>query len=199
MARRQRSQVGGLSLGSGVTVILSLIFIGQRGWLALAVLWTLVLVLWLAFFKKTQCDVETKEGTGCGRDARGRLRSCGLVMHKRAKRDALWRVFGLRNPAIRYRIMWAQERSSYGRVSPQAEGESEPKVTRPLYDGTGRLRPPPSATDLRQGVERRGRDSRTLRPADMPHLTTRVAATVLSQLVLYSSRVCMCDNIPSRD
>lgn len=134
MARRRRSKVGGLSLGSFVILILSLIFIGQRGWVAF--LWILVLVLWLAFFKKTQCDVETNEGTGCGRDARGRLRSCGLVKHKRAKHDALWRVFGLRNPAIRYRIMWAQERSSYGRISPQAKDESTPKITRPLYDGT---------------------------------------------------------------
>jgi len=136
MVRRRRSKVGGLSLGSGVILSLSLTFIGQRGWLALAVLWILALVLWLAFFKKTQCDVETNQGTGCGRDARGRLRSCGLVKHKRAKHDALWRVFGLRNPAIRYRIKWAQEHSSYGRVSPQVEEESEPKVTRPLYDGT---------------------------------------------------------------
>jgi hypothetical protein len=136
MARRRRSKVGGLSLGGFGILILSLIFIGQRRWLALAVLWILALVLWLAFFKKTQCDVETNEGTGCGRDARGRLRSCGLVKHKRAKHDALWRVFGLRNPAIRYRIMWAQERSSYGRVSPPPKEESEPKVTRPLYDGT---------------------------------------------------------------
>ena len=48
--------------------------------------------------KKTQCDVETKERTGCGRDARGRLRSCGLVKRKRAKHDALWRGFGLRKP-----------------------------------------------------------------------------------------------------
>ena len=44
-------------------------------------------------------------------------------------------MFGLRNPAIRYRIKWAQPRSNYGRVSPQAE-ESEPKITRPFYDGT---------------------------------------------------------------
>ena len=135
MARRRRSGVG-LSLSSCVIIVLSLIFIAQRGWLALTALWILVLVLWLAFFKKTQCDVETNEGTGCGRDARGRLRSCGLVKHKRAKHDALWKVFGLRNPAIRYRIMWAQERSSYGRVSPQVEEKAEPKVTRPLYDGT---------------------------------------------------------------
>ncbi len=136
MAKRRRSKVGGLSLGSSATVILSVIFISQRGWLALSGFWILVLVLWLAFFKKTQCDVETNEGTGSGRDACSRLRSFGLVKHKRAKHDALWRVFRLRNPAIRYRIMWAQERSSYGRVSPQATEESESKITRPMYDGT---------------------------------------------------------------
>jgi hypothetical protein len=45
-------------------------------------------------------------------------------------------MFNLRNPAIRYRIMWAQERTSYGRVSPQAKEESEPKLAKPLYDGT---------------------------------------------------------------
>lgn len=136
MARRRRLKFGGLSVGSAVIVTLSLILIGQGRWPASAILWILVLVLWLTFFKKTRCDVETNEGTGCGRDARGRLRSCGLVKHKRAKNDALWRAIGLRNPAIRYRIMWAQEHSGYGRVSPQAEEGSEPKVTRPLYDGT---------------------------------------------------------------
>jgi hypothetical protein len=41
-----------------------------------------------------------------------RLRACHLVKHKRAKHDALWQMFNLRNPAIRYRIMWAQERSN---------------------------------------------------------------------------------------
>jgi hypothetical protein len=133
--RRRRSKRSGLSFGSLVVLVLSLVCIAQKGWLALAVLWIFALVLWLAFFKKTQCDVETSKGEGCGRDAYGRLRTCGLVKHKRAKHDALWRMFGLQNPATRYRIMWATPRSSYGRVSPQA-GESEPKVTRPLYDGT---------------------------------------------------------------
>jgi hypothetical protein len=133
--RRRRSKRSGLSLGSLVVLCLSLVFIAQRGWPALAALWIFALVLWLAFFKKTQCDVETNKGEGCGRDAYGRLRSCGLVKHKRAKHDALWTMFGLRNPAIRYRIMWATPRSSYGRVSPQAE-EPEPKLTQPLYDAT---------------------------------------------------------------
>ncbi len=134
--RRRRSRRGGLSFGGLVVLILSVIFIAQRGWLALAVLWILALVLWLSFFKKTQCDVEKDNGEGCGNPAHGRLRACHLVKHKRAKNDALWAMFKLRNPAAKYRIMWAQPRSSYGRVSPQADEESEPKLTKPLYDGT---------------------------------------------------------------
>jgi hypothetical protein len=94
-----------------------------------------VLVLWIAFFKKTQCDVETKSGEACGNDAYGRLRACHLTKHKRAKRDALWAMIGRRNPASRYRILWAQPRSSYGRESPRLE-ESSPKVMKPVYDGT---------------------------------------------------------------
>jgi hypothetical protein len=132
--RRRRSRGSGLSFG-GLMALLSLVFIAQRGWLALAVLWIFALVLWLAFLKSTQCDVEKDNGEGCGNPAHGRLRACHLVKHRRAKHDALWAMFKLKNPAIRYRIKWAQPHSSYGRVSPQAE-ESEPKVTRPLYDGT---------------------------------------------------------------
>ena len=134
--RRRRSRRNGLSFGSLIVLVLSLIFIAQRGWLALAALWILTLVLWLAFLKPTQCDVEKDNGEGCGNPAHGRLRACHLVKHKRAKNDALWAMFRLKNPAIKYRIMWAQPRSSYGRVSPQAEEESEPKLTKPLYDGT---------------------------------------------------------------
>ncbi len=133
--RRRRSRAGGLSFGSLVILVLSLFLGSRREWPALAILWVFVLVLWLAFFKPTQCDVEKDNGEGCGNPAHGRLRACHLVKHKRAKNDALWAMFKLRNPAIRYRIKWAQPRSSYGRVSPQAE-ESEPKVTRPLYDGS---------------------------------------------------------------
>jgi hypothetical protein len=53
-----------------------------------------------------------------------------------------------------------------------------------------RLRPPPSAMDLRQGVEHADWTHGPYGLPVMPHLTTRVAATVPSQLVLYSSRAC---------
>lgn len=133
--RRRRSRGGGASLGSLVVLILSLLVVQRREWPALAILWAFVLVLWLAFFKRTQCDVETSNGDGCGNPARGRLRACHLVKHKRAKNDALWGMLRLKNPAIRYRIKWAESRSSYGHVSPESEA-TPPRIMRPLYDGT---------------------------------------------------------------
>jgi hypothetical protein len=133
--RRRRSRVGGLSAGSLVILILSVLLAARRAWPALAIFWIFVLVLWVAFFKPTQCDVEKDNGEGCGNPAHGRLRACHLVKHKRAKHDALWAMFKLKNPAIRYRIIWAQPRPGYGRVSPQAE-EPPPRLTRPLYDAT---------------------------------------------------------------
>jgi hypothetical protein len=105
-----------------------------RGWVPLAIFLIFVSVLWVAFFKPTQCDVEKDNGEGCGNPARGRLRACHLIKHKRAKHDALWAMFGLKNPAIRYRVKWAQPRSSYGRVSPEPE-TPPPRLMRPVYDG----------------------------------------------------------------
>jgi hypothetical protein len=133
--RRRRSRAGGLSAGGLVIVVLSLLLASRKDWPTLVIFWIFVLVLWVSFFKPTQCDVEKSDGEGCGNPAHGRLRACHLVKHKRAKHDALWRMFRLKNPAIRYRIIWAHPRSSYGRVSPQPE-ESPPRLMRPLYDGT---------------------------------------------------------------
>jgi hypothetical protein len=107
----------------------------RKAWSALVIFWVFAIVVWIAFFKPTQCDVEKSNGEGCGNQAHGLLRACWLVKHKRAKRDALWRMFKLNNPAIRYRIMWARPRSSYGRVSPRDE-DSAPRLMRPMYDGT---------------------------------------------------------------
>jgi len=133
--RRRRSKAGGLSLGASVILLGSLFLVARRAWPALTVFLLFIVLLWVAFFKRTQCDVETDAGKGCGNLARGRLRACHLVKHKRAKNDALWAMMKLRNPAVRYRIKWAQPRSSYGRESPQLEEESA-RIMHPLYDGT---------------------------------------------------------------
>jgi len=134
--RRRRSRAGGLSAGSLVVLVLSLLLASRKEWPALAVFWIFILLVWLAFFKATQCDVEKDDGGACGNPAHGRLRACHLVKHKRAKNDALWAMFKLRNPAIRYRVMWAQQRSSYGRVSPKPDEEPQPRLMRAVYDGT---------------------------------------------------------------
>ena len=133
--RRKRSKAGGLSLGATVVLIGSLFLIARKAWPALAVFLIFTTVVWVAFFKKTQCDIELDNGEGCGNTAYGRLRACHLVKHKRAKHDALWAMMRLKNPAVRYRIKWAQSRSSYGRESVRPEEEAA-KVTHPFYDGT---------------------------------------------------------------
>jgi Ca2+/Na+ antiporter len=134
MARRRR-KVGKLSLVIVIVLLCSLILASRKAWAVLVIFWLFALVLWVAFFKRTQCDVETASGDGCGNPAHGRLRACHLIKHKRAKNDALWAMVNLRNPAMRYRIKWARPRSSYGRESPEAE-EATPRLMRPVYDGT---------------------------------------------------------------
>jgi hypothetical protein len=133
--RRRRSKAGGLSFGASVILIASLFLVARKAWPTLAVLWLFIIMLWVAFFQPTQCDVETDSGKGCGNPARGRLRVFHLVKHKRTKNDVLWAMMKLNNPAVRYRIKWAQPRSNYGRESPQPKEESA-RVTHPFYDGT---------------------------------------------------------------
>ena len=70
--RRRRSKAGGLSFGALVILVGSLFLVARKAWPALAAFWLFIAVLWVAFFKPTQCDVETDAGTGCGNpDAAG--------------------------------------------------------------------------------------------------------------------------------
>lgn len=84
-------------------LVLSLLLAFREEWPTLAIFWIFVLVLWQAFFNRTWCGVETNNGEACRNVARGRLRACHLVKHKRAKNDALWAMFKLRNPAAAVR------------------------------------------------------------------------------------------------
>jgi Ca2+/Na+ antiporter len=135
MARRRRRSGASGSLGALVLVILTVLLAYRKEPVLLAILWSFAFVLWLAFFKKTACDVEKDNGEGCGNTTYGRLRACHLTKHRRAKHDALWAMFGVKNPAAKYRIMWAKSRSSYGRVSPQPQAPPA-RLMRPVYDGT---------------------------------------------------------------
>jgi hypothetical protein len=113
----------------------SLAFLAYRGaWIAMSAGFVLLVIVWLAFVRRTPCDVENKSGRGaCGNDARGALRACYRSEHKRAKRDALFALFGLDNPGRRWRIMWSRDRSPGGRSSPPPSTVPS-KVTRPLQD-----------------------------------------------------------------
>ncbi|MCA1694125.1 MAG: hypothetical protein LC749_05010 [Actinobacteria bacterium] len=114
--------------------VVSVFLTVHRAWVALGLFLMLSLVLWISFFRRTICDVETKaRNDGCGNPVRGRLRGCYL--HRREKRDALCALLGLRNPGRRYRVMWTRPGSTYGRATPSPQVE-EPHLGRPLYDGT---------------------------------------------------------------
>ena len=67
--RRKRSKAGRLSLGTLIVLLASLFLASRKGWPALAICWIFTLVPWVAFFKRTQCDVETTTGQGCGNTA----------------------------------------------------------------------------------------------------------------------------------
>jgi hypothetical protein len=71
--RRRRSRAGESSLGSLLVLALSLLAVYRKDWAGLAILLIFALVLWLAFFKRTLCDVEKDNGEGCGNTAYGRL------------------------------------------------------------------------------------------------------------------------------
>jgi hypothetical protein len=91
------------------------------------------IIMWMAFVMPTYCDVQNKtDGEGCGNPVRGKLRACRL--HKRQKHDALWAMFRLRNPAQRYRVMWARASSRHPNVTP-SPADATPRVLNPLYDG----------------------------------------------------------------
>jgi hypothetical protein len=80
----------------------------------------------------TRCAARTKGGGSCDRNARGRLRACGLKAHQMKKRDAIWHyVTGLRNPLARYRKTWGQIEVNHGEVvsSPMPAGVE--KASRP--------------------------------------------------------------------
>jgi hypothetical protein len=60
MPRRwRRSRAGRVSLGSSIFVIVSVLLASRKAWPALVIFWIFVLVLRVAFFRPTQCDVET--------------------------------------------------------------------------------------------------------------------------------------------
>lgn len=88
------------------------------------------LSFWLGVVIPTKCDYpKSRGGQPCLNDVHGQLRGCRH--HRRAKRDAVWRRLGLRNPGEFFRIDWSEATDTS--VSP------EPGRTMPQYVGK---RPP---------------------------------------------------------
>lgn len=126
--RRRRSLVG------AVAVTGTLCTAAAEAWWALGFFWLSAALAWMAFCVHTVCDVENKsDGRPCGNNAYGKLLSCHLRSHRRAKLDALFAVIGQENPGRRYRVMWARTPMEHGRVSP-APQEGEARAIRPMYD-----------------------------------------------------------------
>jgi hypothetical protein len=99
--------------------------------IALIVLGTLV---YLAFFRQTSCDVETRShGGGCGDTAYGWLGACHRGQHKRIKRRALLTALKLRRPAPEEPARWARPPAGDRHSSPMPPPPSD-RVTRPAYD-----------------------------------------------------------------
>jgi hypothetical protein len=107
-------------------------YAAYENWLILALSIVLAIVAWISFAMRTYCDVQNRtDGRPCGNTVYGRLRACRL--HKRQKRDALWALFGLINPAQRWRITWAREDSPHAYVTPSPTN-TRSQVINPLYE-----------------------------------------------------------------
>jgi hypothetical protein len=131
MARRRQRRRDSTGLAALLLTAFGYILF-RHAWVAFILVILLSILVWVSFFVRTSCDVENKtDGEPCGNPVRGRLRACSW--HRRQKRDALWAVLGMANPAIRYRIMFARS-TGYGRTTPTMPGGPSPTVTRPTYD-----------------------------------------------------------------
>lgn|GEM_PF-4401906 len=118
-----------------IVAIAGVVLAGRENRFATAFLLLFIVLCWYAFFKKSVCDVEGRNGRGCGKSARGRLLACDLPLHKRIKRDALFAAFGVQNPGKRFRIKWADPGESYGRISPTVTA-TPAQVTNNAYNVT---------------------------------------------------------------
>jgi hypothetical protein len=80
---------------------------GEPGEFALAVvLGVWVVLILVAVWLPTTCDVVTKRGGACDDDAYGMLRACHRSSHKRDKRRALLEMLGFHRLARRRRRQW---------------------------------------------------------------------------------------------
>jgi hypothetical protein len=111
-------------------LVIVLLYAVLGSWL-LTFIVILLVAGWLAFFKRTWCDVEKSNGKPCESIVRGKLRACRW--HKRQKRDAIWAYFRLINPGQRFRIMWSRATGRPANITPMP-AEPTSRVRNPIYD-----------------------------------------------------------------
>jgi hypothetical protein len=104
MGRRQRSRVP--ERISIWTILIGLLALGVSKENVELVSWAVVIGCgYELFIGKTQCRVSKVEGGACRNNARGRLRGCWIVAHRRAKWDAIFhRATGKVSPLARFRM-----------------------------------------------------------------------------------------------
>jgi hypothetical protein len=87
----------------GIGIVLYVVLRPSHGLVVVTLLNLGLLLFWVLFLMPTKCDFEV-DGRGCRRDVYGKLRGC--TWHARDKRDALFALFGMRNPGAAVRVTW---------------------------------------------------------------------------------------------
>lgn len=115
--RGRRTKAGDLIAMVAVGVVVYVVFGDRVPGLAWGLIAVSAVLVWITLFLPTYCDVETNRRQGCSRPAYGKLRACQT--HAREKRDAVFRLFNLKNPGLFFRVMW----SSVAHPSRLGDGE----------------------------------------------------------------------------
>jgi hypothetical protein len=104
MGRKRRSQVP--ERIAIWTVLIGLLALGISKVNVELISWVVVIGCgYELFLGKTQCRVSKVGGGACRNNARGRLRGCWIVAHRRAKWDAIFhRATGKASPLARFRM-----------------------------------------------------------------------------------------------
>jgi hypothetical protein len=104
MGHRRRSQVP--ERIAIWTVLIGLLALGISKVNVEVISWVVVIGCgYELFIGKTQCRVSKVGGGACRNNARGRLRGCWIVAHRRAKWDAIFhRTTGKASPLARFRM-----------------------------------------------------------------------------------------------
>jgi hypothetical protein len=138
MTRGRRKHARQLGVAAVILGIGYLLY-DQREWIWLVAYVTflvLCVVFWIAFVRRTTCDVLTTSGRGCRNNARGALGACGFNSHRRLKRRAILLKLGLRRASPPPTVWGTGQPSGPGGPVEGPMFELEPRLGRSAYDIT---------------------------------------------------------------